>query len=157
MSDLAKLSKPFPAKLVHKKPGQGGGDYVEHGTVTQALLATLGPFTFEVREIIRGDVAESEAAGKTRPALTNALVGIVAALTVAIDGRAVTVEEVGDVGDPQNWKHDGQRGKDAMSDALKRCAMRLGCALHLWADDEYFLHDSLLKREAEEAKPDGAE
>lgn len=148
MSQLQKLSKPFPEAFVHTKPGQGGGSYVEHSTVTQALLATLGPFTFRCKEIIRGEVAEGKTAkGEVRPALSQALVGVVGALTVTIDDREVTVEEVGDVGDPQNWAHDGQRGKDAMSDALKRCAMRLGCALHLWAQDEYFLDKSLAKAE----------
>lgn len=153
MSQLAKLARPFPDAYVHRKPGQGGGDYVEHSTVVQALLATLGPYSFEVRQVIRGDVPETTAANKVRPPLKDALVGVIAALTVEIDGRTVTVEEVGDVGDPQNWSHDGQRGKDAMSDALKRCAMRLGCALHLWAQDEYFLHRSLTEREDEEATP----
>ena len=33
-----------------------------------------------------------------------------------------------------------------MSDALKRCAMRLGLGLHLWAQKDYALHDILTKR-----------
>ena len=33
--------------------------------------------------------------------------------------------------------------KDAASDALKRCAMRLGLGLHLWAQEHYFLDQQL--------------
>jgi hypothetical protein len=64
-------------------------------------------------------------------------------LTCTIDGRQVRVEEVGDVGDVHNWPHDGARLKDAASDALKRCAMRLGLGLHLWAQEHYFLDRQL--------------
>ena len=39
--------------------------------------------------------------------------------------------------------------KDAMSDAIKRCAMALGVGLHLWSQmgdqDEYFLDKQLAK------------
>lgn len=156
MSQLLNLTRPFPPKYVHKKPGKGGGTYVEHGTVEQALLATVGPFSFSVKQVLRGHVPESTTAkGEVRPELHDALVGVVAALTVTVDGRTVTVEEVGDCGDPQNWDHDGQRGKDAMSDAIKRCAMRLGCGLHLWAGEEYFLHDSLLEKQIRNEDPSG--
>jgi hypothetical protein len=50
----------------------------------------------------------------------------------------------------------GELLKEGISDALKRCAMRLGLGLHLWAfdsakkQDNYYLHDTLeakLKRE----------
>jgi hypothetical protein len=33
--------------------------------------------------------------------------------------------------------------KDAASDALKRCAMRMGLGLHLWSQDKYILHTTL--------------
>ena len=39
--------------------------------------------------------------------------------------------------------------KDAVSDAVKRCAMAIGCGLHLWAQfegkSEYFLDQQLAK------------
>jgi hypothetical protein len=69
-------------------------------------------------------------------------------MTVTISGEKVVVEEVGDCEQPHNWDSDGQRLKDAFSDAYKRCAMRLGCGLHLWSQDEYFLHDELTKNSA---------
>ena len=35
-----------------------------------------------------------------------------------------------------------------MSDALKRCAMRLGVTLHLWSGAEFSLYDQLSKDRA---------
>jgi hypothetical protein len=69
-----------------------------------------------------------------------------------VDGIPVRVEEVGDCEQPHNWPHDGARLKDAMSDSLKRCAMRLGVTLHLWSGDEFSLYDQLRAATAEEAK-----
>lgn len=150
MSDLAKLCKPFPERYVSENPN-GYGSYVPHHVVNQALLATVGPFSFECHEIVRGFVPETtrKRSGKdvTLPALENSVVGVVGRLIVDVDGRTVRVEEAGDCEDPHNWPHDGARMKDAMSDAFKRCCMRLGLGLHLWAQDQYFLHDSLVKRE----------
>ena len=74
---------------------------------------------------------------------------MILALTVEIDGELVTVEEAGDVEQPFNWRTDGARLKDAVSDAVKRCAMAMGVGLHLWAQmdgqSEYFLDEQLKK------------
>ena len=44
--------------------------------------------------------------------------------------------------------------KDAVSDAVKRCAMAIGCGLHLWArfenKSEYFLDQQLAKEVGQE-------
>ena len=80
------------------------------------------------------------------------MVGGIWRLTCSIDNRQVRVEEVGDVGDVHNWPHDGARLKDAASDALKRCAMRLGLGLHLWAQEHYFL-DQQLKAQHRQSSP----
>src|SRR6266511_3699121 len=53
-SDLARLARPFPRELVQRDPG--GNSYVAHENVTQWLLGIVGPFSFELVEIIRGDV-----------------------------------------------------------------------------------------------------
>jgi hypothetical protein len=164
LDDLNQLARPFPQGFIERKDGM---DYVAHHVVTQRLLSIVGPFDFELVEIIRGDLAATtpDPNGRSRraragtPALRNVAVGGVWRLACEVDGRRVRIEEVGDVGDVHNWPHDGARLKDAASDALKRCAMRLGLGLHLWAQEHYFLDhqlSALLKQagsttEAEEA------
>jgi len=146
--DLAELARPFPPDFVERKDGK---DYVAHHVVNQRLLSVVGPFDFELVQIIRGDVpaqppdpsAQSRRGKAGTPALVNVVVGGVWRLRATIDGRSVRVEEVGDVGDIHNWPHDGARLKDAASDAVKRCAMRLGLGLHLWAAEHYFLDQQL--------------
>jgi hypothetical protein len=75
-------------------------------------------------------------------------------MTFNIAGRNVSVQEVGDVEQPFNWKTEGARMKDAVSDAVKRCAMAIGCGLHLWArfenKSEYFLDQQLAKEVGQE-------
>lgn len=138
MSQLTELAKPFPAKLVKKNP-TGYGDYVAHHVVAQRLLQVLGGYDLELVEIVRGWVPESG----QKPALDNAVVGVVMRLTVTVDGERRVAEEAGDCENPQNWQNDGARLKDATSDAFKRCAMRLGCGLHLWSQGDYYLHERL--------------
>lgn len=159
MSDLYQLARAFPASFIKSNPS-GGGSYVPHEVITQRLLEVVGPYTWEVAQVIRGDVAEikpnpqgsSKRAKDGKPALSGAVVGVVGRLTVRVDGHQVSVEEAGDCEDPHNWPHDGARMKDACSDAIKRCAMRLGLGLHLWSggDGTYFLEASLQKRESEQ-------
>lgn len=55
MKQLAALVKPFPDAYVHDNPSGGGrGSYVSHDVITQRLLATLGGFSTEVVEVLRG-------------------------------------------------------------------------------------------------------
>ena len=156
---LAQLSQPFPPPFVERDPQ--GNNYVSHSTVNEWLLTIVGPFNFTLAEIIRGDVAavpgnpqgRSDRARNGTPALTGIVVGGVWKLTCEIDGRVISVEEVGDVGDPNNWPNDGVRLKQAASDALKRCAMRLGLGLHLWSGEHYRL-GRWLSSELPKARPD---
>lgn len=132
MTDLARLARPFPAKYVKQLPGRGQADFVPHSVVTEALLAIVGPFDFEVVEIVRdGD---------------GSIVGCLGRLEVSIDGRDTVITEVGDITGQE--ANGGAALKNAASDALKRCAMRIGLGLHLWAQGDYFLHDQLAKAEA---------
>ena len=69
-ADLVELSRPFPEDFVERKDGQ---DYVAHHVVNQRLLSIVGPFDFELVQVIRGDVAAvppdpPPAAGAARPA-----------------------------------------------------------------------------------------
>ena len=142
MRQLHELSKVFPEKFIHKNP-TGFGDYINHSVIRQRLLSVLGAYSQEVKHIIREKITDKQ--GVEREVIT----GVVLALTVEIDGNLVTIEEVGDVEQPFNWITDGARMKDAVSDAVKRCAMAFGVGLHLWGQfegsSEYFLDIQLEK------------
>lgn len=154
-SQLEALSKPIPDKYI-KQVDAGYGkkaDYVSHSFINQKLLATVGAFDTSIDEIIRGFVpgivanpsGSSKRAKEGRPALDNAIVAVAFGLTLSIDGEIHTIDEVGVCGDPHNWSHDGERLKDAVSDALKRAAMRFGVGLHLWSNEGYVLYEQLVK------------
>lgn len=159
---MRELARPFPPKYVHDNPSPGGGGfgrgtYVKHHVVNQRLIHVLGqPPSFTVVEIVRGQVdakppnerGKTERARKGHPALDNAIVGVIARMQIVSDELNVIVDEAGDCEEPHNWDSDGERLKDAMSDAYKRCAMRLGCGLHLWSGEEYFLFDKLTEESA---------
>ena len=152
---LARLAQPFPSRLIHSNPS-GEGDYVSHAVVTQKMLAVLDSYQFEVVEVLRGHVpgikpnpnGKSDRARNGTPDLDNAVVGVLCRLSAVVDGNQYELTEVGDCEQPHNWNTDGARLKDAMSDAFKRCAMRLGVGLHLWSQkDVFFLHDQLTKED----------
>ena len=133
MSDqLYELSRPFPSSLVKQKPGKFAASYVEHSVVSQRLLEVIGPHDFAIDRIV------------TSP--DGVVQGCTATLTVEVDGRRVSVTEVGDVEHP--GQNNGSNLKNASSDALKRCAMRLGVGLHLWSQENYYLDKALEKRRA---------
>lgn len=156
---LVQLTRPFVAKFIKGNPS-GGGTYVSHDVVVQRLLQVVGPYDFHVVQVLRGFVpgkpgdphGKSERAKAGTPDLHDVVVGVIAALTVQIDGRHVTVQDCGDCEAPHNWPHDGARMKDAVSDAIKRCAMRIGLGLHLWSQDEFYVHDALRRDFPEAAK-----
>lgn len=136
-TQLAALARPFPQSLVQKNP-TGFGSYVKHSAYVEKMLLHIGPFDFKIVELIRGEFQQ----GKTGE-VRNGVVGCLAELTVEIDGRSTTIIEVGDCEMPSNWPHDGARAKDAASDALKRCAARIGVGLHLYSQDSYRLDRAL--------------
>lgn len=150
LRQLTMLLHPFPSHLIERKPGSGGGDYVAHPIVEQRILDVLGPVDFEVVQVVRGYVP-AKGGEKPKPALENAVVGVVCRMRAEIDGREVTVEEAGDVESPHNPEQDGARLKNAVSDAYKRCAMRLGVGLHLWAGDDFYLGEKLIEQDRERA------
>lgn len=154
LRDLTKLCHPFPASMVQTNPS-GGGSYVSHSEVEQRLLDVLGPVTTTVDQVIRGHVdakapnpnGKSAKAKAGSPALDGAVVGVILTMEVTVDGKPVTVTEAGDCEEPHNWPHDGARLKDAMSDAYKRCAMRLGVGLHLWSQQHFYIGKKLLDQD----------
>jgi hypothetical protein len=142
-SQLARLAKRFPQGYIKANPNsRAGGEYVTHSVVTEKLLAVVGPFSYEVSQVFRGTV-------KNKKELGEVVVGCTARLTCEVDGRTVTVEEIGDCEMPANWPHDGARLKDASSDAIKRCAMRLGVGLHMWSQEQFTLDKQLEQHKAE--------
>ena len=118
MKQLYELSRKFPKDWIKKAPKGKFGNYVPHPVITQRLLEVCGPFDWEVVELIRQETKGS-------------VVGCFGKLTVEIDGKLVTVTSIGDVEHDQ--KNDGSNAKHAESDSFKRCAMKLGLGLHLWA------------------------
>jgi len=139
---LHELSRPFPQKYIHNNP-TGFGEYIQHSVIRQRLLSVLGPYEQKVVQIVREELPNKQ--GKPQTVTT----GVVLEMTFNIGGRDVSVQEIGDVEQPFNWKTEGARLKDAISDGVKRCAMALGCGLHLWArhegKSEYFLDQQLEK------------
>ena len=134
---LYELARPFPESLVKQKPGKFAASYVEHSVIVQRLLEIVGPFNFTVDQLI------TEPDGKVS--------GCFATLKCWIDGNFVTVTEIGDVENLNN-QTNGAAGKVAASDALKRCAARIGLGTHLWSGDNYYLDKALAKRQPEEAE-----
>ncbi len=151
MSQLKDLAKPFNEKLVQRKPGSKGGDYVSHSSVTERALSVVGAYSVGPVELIRGYAPEETTKSATFPAQENVVVGALVTIRCVVDGREVSVIEAGDVENPLQKSNDGARAKDAMSDAVKRCWMRLGLGLALWSQDDYFLHKLLTRNEAESA------
>ena len=137
MTQLSKLATPFSDRFIETKPGKFAASYVPHGIVSQFLLGIVGPYDFAIDTLVR------DADGT--------LTGCLCTLTVEIDGRVTSIQEVGECENPNNWKTDGARLKACASDGIKRCAMRLGHGLHLWHkhDGNYVLADILEKREEE--------
>ena len=130
---LQQLAKPFPDSLIERAPG-GFGDYVKWSVKVEKLLATVGPFTWElVREITDPD---------------GTITGAVGRLTVEVDGRLVSVDGAGDVERPDILNNNGTRLKHAESDAIGRAASKLGVALSLWSQDRYRLNHALNRQEA---------
>ena len=119
------------------------GHYVPHYIIEQAILATVGPYQWELVEILRGPTS-GFVKGEER-SFDDVIVGAVYRMTLTIDGQPVSVEEPGECGEAYTASSDGARLKKASSDAFKRCAMRFGVGLHLWCKTpaEYFVNGLL--------------
>ncbi len=150
--DLYTLSLPVPRKYIKPAPQGKFGSFVPHQVVTQMLLATVGPFDWELVQLLKGDSSGVIKRGKPDERLIeleDVIVGAVYRLTCYIDDTRVRIEEVGET-DAYLKSNEGARLKHASSDALKRCAMRLGVAIQLWCKTgEEHLLPRVLKDEAE--------
>jgi len=137
---LRDLVKRIPESYVKTKPGGFQADYVSHADIQQILLAKLGPCQQEVKELIYNGEGQ--------------LQGCILRMTYEIDGKTVVIEEAGDVERPGG--NNGSNAKNAVSDAVKRCAMRVGVGLHLWSQENYVL-DKLAQSDSAEQEEDDAE
>lgn len=111
-------------RFVSPAPKGQFGDYIEHAVINQLALAMVGPHSFRVTEIVR------ETSGQVS--------GVLAELTARIGEQDVTIVEAGDVDFPDR-ENAGKAVKLAASDAYKRCWMRLGLGLELWAQENWSL------------------
>lgn len=111
------LSNRFPENLVQWKPGNGRRPdlaYVSHALVTERLNHLAPGWSMVVKEVHTFTANNTlHCAGVT--------------VSMTIDG--ITREEMGG---PQRMEDFASECKNAMSDAVKRCAMRFGVALYLW-------------------------
>ena len=102
MSQLSELARPFPDSHIRNKPGSYNAPYVDHAAINQRLLQVVGPFDWEVREFILSP--------------EGLIVGCVGTLVCEIDGRRVTISEVGDVANPK--PANGENAQIAASQAF---------------------------------------
>lgn len=142
MSQLHELSKPIPPRYIGKS--DKGMDAADHTVITQLLHLRVPGWSFEIREVLRSEVPDKKGQNNTWPG-GFFVTGCVGRLTCTIDGNPVVIEEAGGVELAGMKDGDGERLKHAASDALKRCAMRIGLGLHIWAGDAYFLDRAMDK------------
>ena len=132
MKQLTDLVKRIPEDYIKTKPGGFQADYVSHADIQQILLAKLGPCSQEVTRVITNSEGVVQ--------------GCVLRVLYVIDGQQYVIEEAGDVERP--GANNGANLKNAVSDAVKRCAMRVGVGLHLWSQDNYVL-DKVLTEDSD--------
>ena len=131
---LQRLAKRIPKSYIKTKPGGFAADYCSHADVQQMLIAKLGvPPSQEVTQIIRS------ADGRAQ--------GVVLRMVFNIDGQTVVIDEVGECERP--GQNEGLNVKNAVSDAVKRCAMRIGLGLELWCQETYVLDKALATKEGD--------
>lgn len=141
MPDQATLLRNLTKRIPPQYIGENGRgmDAMDHTVVEQYLLMYHGFYQF---------LHEESLYSVPKKGGDPVLNGAIAKLGLKIDGEWVWVREAGGVENPHIQDGDGERLKIAMSDAFKRCAMRFGVGLHLWAQEHYFL-DKVLARAAE--------
>ena len=118
---VAALSVPFPPEIIKTKGGGGkfAADYVDHGHVTERLLSVDPEWSWEPLAV--------DDNGLPVLAYANDHASLWGRMTVC----GVTRVEVGVVA-----AHKDELLKEAVSDFIKRAAMRFGVALHLWMGED---------------------
>jgi len=112
-----KLIKDFPKNVINKAPQGKFGDYISHGIITKRLVDVAPDYNFTY-EVLRDK--------------DNAIVG--AKCRLEIPGLGIK-EDVGDIDRHAIGRNltESELLKLAVSDGIKRCAMRFGLGLdQLW-------------------------
>ena len=136
------LSKEWNTDIVKQKPTSYGKiDYVDHTQVTQKLIALIPDVQITINyNVGNGGMLYDDAYttdGETKKVLT----GVALSVTGTVDGKYRVVEEIGMCDKPVDGINgkppltNGERAKECMSDAIKRCAMRLGVGIELYGKD----------------------
>ncbi len=134
-TQLQSLAKRIPKSYIKTKPGGFAADYCSHADVQQMLIAKLGvPPSQEVTQVIRSADGQAQ--------------GVVLRMVFNIDGQTVVIDEVGECERP--GQNEGLNVKNAVSDAVKRCAMRIGLGLELWCQETYVLDKALATKEGDD-------
>src|SRR6266540_4864150 len=131
------LRKPFQPNEISKLPGTAKRpplDYVGHAAVTNRLNNAAPDWTYTIERVeVRGSI---ERVGDERRFVSSedGLPHVVAVFgTMTIGG--VTRQEVGEV---DSFTTYGLELKNAISDFIRRGAMRFGVALDLWSKEDLF-------------------
>ena len=138
MIQLQDLAKRLPEKWIKEK-GTGfavnyKASYCSHGDIQQLLLAKLGPTSQRVVKIIYNTEG-------------NMIQGVILEMVFHIDLEPVVIQEIGE--SERDTGNNALNLKNSVSDAIKRCAMRVGLGLELWTDN-YALDKALAKRAEEQ-------
>ena len=133
-ADQIKLSKAWNKAVIKKLPvsyKKDGISYVDHTQVTQRLIALIPDVQFKLGCHIYDKYEDLE--GRQRKILT----GVEYTIEGTIDGHFRSVTEVGMCDKPFDVEgrkpaNNGERAKECISDAVKRCGMRLGIGIELY-------------------------
>jgi hypothetical protein len=133
-TDQIKLSKAWNKAVIKKLPvsyKKDGISYVDHTQVTQRLIALIPDVQFKLGCHIYDKYEDLE--GRQRKILT----GVEYTIEGTIDGHFRSVTEVGMCDKPFDVEgrkpaNNGERAKECISDAVKRCGMRLGIGIELY-------------------------
>jgi len=143
------LSKAWNSNLIKKLDvgyKKGGIDYVEHTQVVQRLIALIPDVKLEMGNLIYDKFTDPNT-GEEKDIVT----GVIYTISGTIDGSFRTVTEVGMCDKPfynpdptkqRKIHNNGERAKECISDAIKRCGMRLGIGIELY-DTQAWLVDYL--------------
>ena len=148
------LSKAWNKSVVKKLPvsyKKDGIDYVEHTQVTQKLIALIPDVQMELIDVFYDTHYNIDGDKLT------ILSGCTYKISGTIDGQFRSVVEAGMCDKPfesenRRVSNNGERLKECISDAIKRCGMRLGIGIELY-DTNSWLSGYLDPKAKESPKP----